>query len=190
MKTSLQMTSRRLCKNLLYCCLAVLLSLELQHALQLSDYTHYLDYLPYRQEGLVGFEGFLTNQKPPVSLRDRKMDIGPLKLSVEDVFQQVVWPAKWPYTFEDFRPLDYTNEEIINTGVQYQLSQSLIMTDKTVIFPGLNVPIKRHFVFPKDKIALSEHVRDEFFDGAKVLELFSCYESILPSGIQLGPTVG
>ena len=29
-----------------------------------------------------------------------------------------------------------------------------------------------------------------FFDGAKVLELFSCYESILPPKYKLGPTVG
>lgn len=29
-----------------------------------------------------------------------------------------------------------------------------------------------------------------YFDGAKTLELFSCYESILPPGHKLGPTVG
>ena len=29
-----------------------------------------------------------------------------------------------------------------------------------------------------------------FFDGAKVLELFSCYETILPPTYKQGPTVG
>ena len=43
---------------------------------------------------------------------------------------------------------------------------------------------------PKDKIALAAHYSDYFFKGAKVLELFSVYESILPGGVDLGPTVG
>ena len=42
---------------------------------------------------------------------------------------------------------------------------------------------------PKDKFAQSEHLSQYFFNGAKVLELFSCYESILP-GFDLDTTVG
>lgn len=35
----------------------------------------------------------------------------------------------------------------------------------------------------------SDHMSEKFFPGAKVLELFSTYESILPP-CELGPTVG
>ena len=44
------------------------------------DYTHYLDYLPIRQEGLAGFEDFRTSLSPPLHIRNRKMDIGTLKV--------------------------------------------------------------------------------------------------------------
>ena len=37
---------------------------------------------------------------------------------------------------------------------------------------------------------MAEHLSNIFFEGAKVLELFSCYESILPPKVSLGPTVG
>lgn len=52
------------------------------------------------------------------------------------------------------------------------------------------MPIKRHFILPKDKVAQIDHLSQYFFDGAKVLELFSIYESILPTGFDMGPTVG
>jgi hypothetical protein len=113
-----------------------------------------------------------------------------------------VWPSNWPYGPEDFRPFDYTRDEVLNTGVQYSYSQSLLRSDNVQLIPGvLRVPIKRHFILPKDKIALAEHM-DIFFSkyisqnkvsqgetGPRVLELFSCYDSILPPR-QLGPTVG
>ena len=38
----------------------------------LTDYTHYLDYLPFRQEGLL-VDDFRTAPYPPTSLRNRKM---------------------------------------------------------------------------------------------------------------------
>ena len=41
----------------------------------LTDYTHYLDYLPFRQEGLL-VDDFRTAPYPPTSLRNRKMVIG------------------------------------------------------------------------------------------------------------------
>ena len=87
------------------------------------DYTHYIDYLPYRVEGLAGFEDFRTVANPPSHLRNRKMEIGTLTLSVEDVLVDPLWPSKWPYSFEDFRPLDYTRDQIINTAAQYEYSQ-------------------------------------------------------------------
>lgn len=119
------------------------------------------------------------------------MEISDLKLQVEDVLANPLWPSRWPYGFEDFRPLDYTRDDVINTGAQYEFSQSLIMCDHVTLIPGiLRFPIRRHFIFPKDKFALSEHMSQYFFDGAKVLELFSCYESILPPGSSLGATVG
>lgn len=159
----------------------------------LMEYAHYFDYLPYRQEGLTAFEDFRTAPTAPSSLRNRKMEVGSLvrSMAVEDVLESPVWPTKWPYGFEDFRPCDYTRDDIINTLPQYQYSQSLITSDHVTLFPGLvRVPIRRHFIMPKDKIALAEHYGDYFFDGAKVLELFSVYESILPPGNDLGPTVG
>lgn len=159
-------------------------------AFNVADYTHYLDYLPYRQQGFASFEGFLTSQKPPIALRDRKMDLGPLKLDVDEVLGKAVWPKRWPYSSEDFRPLDYSYDDVINTGATYQLTQSMIMANKAAIFPGVSLPIKRHFIFPKDKVALAEHLKEDVCDEAKVLELFSCYESILPGGVELGPTVG
>jgi len=54
----------------------------------------------------------------------------------------------------------------------------------------LRLPVKRHFLFPKDRLALTDHLDQYLFPGARVLELFSCYESALPSGIKLGPVVG
>lgn len=41
------------------------------NAFQLQDYTHYLDYLPYRQEGLAFFEDFRTAAMPSTNLRNR-----------------------------------------------------------------------------------------------------------------------
>ena len=41
-----------------------------------ADYTHYLDYLPIRQEGLAAFEDFRTSMSPPSALRNRKLEIG------------------------------------------------------------------------------------------------------------------
>jgi SAM-dependent methyltransferase len=160
-------------------------------AFKLADYAHYFDYLPYRQEGLAGFEDFRTAPTPPSHLRNRKMEIGGIKLEVEDVLANPIWPAKWPYGFEDFRPLDYTRDVTSNTLAQYQYSQSLLKSDFVTLFPGLlRVPIQRHFIFPKDKFALAEHYSQYFFDGCSVLELFSCYDSILPPRIEYGPTVG
>ena len=46
-----------------------------------------------------------------------------LMMKVEDVLLDPVWPSKWPYSFEDFRPLDYTRDEVTNTAVQYSYSQ-------------------------------------------------------------------
>ena len=116
--------------------------------------------------------------------------MGKLKVLVEDVLESPTWPAKWPYSFEDFRPCDYTRDETINTLPQYQYSQSLLAADQIMLIPGLlRVPIRRHFIMPKDKFAQSEHLSQYFFNGAKVLELFSCYESILP-GFDLDTTVG
>jgi hypothetical protein len=157
------------------------------------DYTHYFDYLPYRQEGLTAFEDFRTAPIAPSALRNRKMEVGgnANKLDVEDILVNPTWPTKWPYGFEDFRPCDYTRDDIINTLPQYQYSQSLISSDHVTIVPGLfRLPIRRHFIMPKDKLALADHYSDQFFEGAKVLELFSVYESILPPDVELGPTVG
>ena len=155
------------------------------------DYTHYFDYVPYRQEGLTAFEDFRTAPSAPSALRNRKMEIGTNRMTVEDVLTNPVWPLRWPYGFEDFRPCDYTRDDIINTLPQYQYSQSLITADHVTIIPGLfRLPIRRHFIMPKDKIALSEHMGEYFKDGAKVLELFSIYQSILPGGIEMGPCVG
>ena len=140
--------------------------------------------------GLSAFEDFRTAPLAPTALRNRKMEIGNLKVQVEDVLESPIWPAKWPYSFEDFRPCDYTRDETINTLPQYQYSQSLLAADQIMLIPGiLRVPIRRHFIMPKDKFAQSEHLRQYFFNGAKVLELFSCYESILP-GFELDTAVG
>lgn len=69
------------------------------------DYSHYMDYLPYKQEGLSGtlyhhhtcihnliiiiiaFEDFRTAPIPPTQLRNRKMETGSLKdfISVEGI---------------------------------------------------------------------------------------------------------
>ena len=75
-------------------------------AFNVMDYSHYLDYLPYRQEGLVAFEDFRTAPYPPLHLRNRKMDTGAVKLSVEIVRELNVWPANWPFGPEDFRPME------------------------------------------------------------------------------------
>lgn len=45
------------------------------------DYTHYIDYLPVRQEGLAAFEDFRTSLSPPSALRNRKMEIGQLQVN-------------------------------------------------------------------------------------------------------------
>ena len=94
----------------------------------LLDIAHYLDYIPYRQEGLVAFEDFRAAPYPPLPLRNRKMEIGPglQHLSVEDITDINVWPSNWPYGPEDFRPMDYGRDEVANTLPQYQYSQSLI----------------------------------------------------------------
>lgn len=49
-------------------------------SLNILDYSHYFDYLPLRQEGLAGFEDFRTSLSPPSALRNRKMEIGQLKV--------------------------------------------------------------------------------------------------------------
>lgn len=162
-------------------------------AFNIMDYSHYFDYLPYRKEGLTAFEDFRTAPMPPSHLRERKMEIGSVdiqKFGVEDVLIDPKWPTRWPYSFEDFRPLDYTRDEIFNTAVQYEYSQSLIMADHVTIVPGVfRLPIRRHFILPKDKVAWSDHLSQFFFKDAKVLELFSTYESILPPGFK-GVNVG
>lgn len=158
----------------------------------IADYTHYIDYLPERMEGVASwYDDFRTAAFPPSHLRNRKMEIGNLKVDVEEVLANPVWPSRWPYGFEDFRPLDYTRTDIMNLAPQYEVTQSLLEATTVTIIPGiLRLPVKRHFVMPKDKFALTEHMSQHFFDGAKVLELFSTYESILPENFNLGPTVG
>jgi hypothetical protein len=158
------------------------------------DYSHYVDYLPYRQEGLASFEDFRTAPYPPTHLRNRKMEIGALdnfNIDVSDVLVNPKWPTRWPYGYEDFRPLDYTRDlGPTNTGPQYEFSQNLMRADHLTIIPGLlRLPIRRHFVLPKDKFALAEHTSQYLADDATVLELFSTYESILPPGHN-GLTVG
>lgn len=173
--------------------MGILLQLPACLSFSIKDYTHYFDYLPYRQEGFgVWLEDFRTSPSPPSALRNRKMELGPLVgLQVDDVLANPVWPSKWPYGFEDFRPLDYQRDTVINTQANYIFSQSLIKSDNIQIIPGvLRLPIDRHFILPKDKLALADHYSQYFFPGAKVLELFSTYDSILPPRIELGPTVG
>lgn len=116
---------------------------------------------------------------------------------VEEVLLNPTWPAKWPYGIEDFRPLDYTRDEVSNTLAQYQYSQSLLESTFITIFPGaLRVPVNRHFVLPKDKIALKEHLYPYIIENKQakkpsVLELFACHESILPSPRgRIGTAVG
>ena len=46
----------------------------------IAEYTHYVDYLPYQREGLAYFEDFRTSPQPPSSIRNRKMEIGALKV--------------------------------------------------------------------------------------------------------------
>ena len=59
------------------------------------------------------------------------------------------------------------------------------------LLPGLlRVPCDRHFIYPKDQVALSLHLNDIVKDEANVLELFSCHKSILPTKPKLGTTVG
>ena len=83
-------------------------------------------------------------------------------MTPETVLANPVWPKRWPYGPEDFRPLgiypplfslfyfvnlshnfcsrlyetDYTRDDVINTGPQYTFSQSLIVTDQATLFPG------------------------------------------------------
>lgn len=102
-----------------------------------------------------------------------------------------MWPSKWPYGVEDFRPLDYQRDDVINTQANYIFSQSLIKSDLATAVPGLlRLPIDRYFTYPKDKLALSDHMSQYYFTNASVLELFSVYDSVLPPRIQLGPVVG
>jgi hypothetical protein len=99
------------------------LLLEEGFTLKLADFTHYLDYVPRRVEGLVGGQDFRTAANPPSHLRNRKMDIGNLKIKVDDVLEAHVWPARWPYSEENFRPLDYTRDEVVDAASQYITSQ-------------------------------------------------------------------
>ena len=161
-------------------------------AFNLADASHYLDYMPAQRDGTNALiEDFRTSHIPPTHLRNRKMGIGSTQLQVEEVLANPVWPSKWPYAHEDFRPCDYTRDQPSNTIAQYQYSQSLIDAANVQLFPGLlRVPIRRHFILPKDKVAQMDHLDQYFNEGAKVLELFSTYESILPPGLKYGPTVG
>lgn len=106
--------------------------------LGLADLTHYTDYLPSRRDGTGNFvDDFRTAGVSPSHLRNRKMDIGGLRLQVEDVLANPIWPAKWPYTFEDFRPCDYTRDEPTNTIAQYQYSQQLVDATNVALLPGI-----------------------------------------------------
>lgn len=91
-------------------------------AFQLSRYTYYLDYLA--QDPLLSLNDFRTQKVPPAHLRDRgKMKILPSVKDIETLLEKVTWPKAWPYSFEDFRPLDYTRDEVFLTDVQYEYSQ-------------------------------------------------------------------
>ena len=57
---------------------SILLIISKHQAFNLIDYTHYLDYLPIRQEGWI-FEDFRTAANPPLPLRNRKMKVDALK---------------------------------------------------------------------------------------------------------------
>lgn len=104
-------------------CMVVAFMNCLAGGFNIADYTHYADYLAYRQEGLLELEDFRTSPSPPLHIRNRKMETGQLKLTVEEVLTNPIWPKKWPYSFEDFRPLDYTSDEPANTAAQYVYSQ-------------------------------------------------------------------
>lgn len=111
---------------------------------------------------------------------------------MEDVLLNAVWPGRWPYGFEDFRPLDYQLDDVFNTQAQYIYSQSLLKSDYATLLPGLlRVPISRHFVYPKDKLAMIDHL-SQFItqNNVSVLEIFSTYESILPANIRYDAVVG
>jgi hypothetical protein len=91
--------------------------------LKLSDQTHYLDYLPVRQDSFLTND-FRTSTVPALHLRERKISIPPnSQRSVEDLLNKIVWPARWPYSYEDFRPVDYTRDEVTATDLQYEYSQ-------------------------------------------------------------------
>lgn len=171
----------------------IVLLLYVVECFNLGDYSHYIDYIPAIQEGYLftNFNDFKTSRTPPSSLRNRKMKSN-LKLSIEEVLKNPLWPSTWPYGFEDFRPADYNKDEVINTVVEYKASASLLRAENWIAVVGLlKVPIRRHFIYTKDKIALADHMAQYgFFPGAKVLEIGSCYESILPPGIEPGLTVG
>jgi hypothetical protein len=138
----------------------LLLMMARTHSFNIMDYTHYIEYLPYRVEGLAGFEDFRTAQNPRAAIRDRKMEVGTLQMQVEEVLADPLWPTRWPYSYEDFRPIDYARDEPIPTQYQYQYSQSLMEADHVIIVPGLvRVPIRRHFVMPKDKFAFAGTVQ-------------------------------
>ena len=57
-----------------YCCEGV--------SLNIREIAHYLDYIPYRQEGFASLDDFRTLPAPPTDLRNRKMEIGQIKLQV------------------------------------------------------------------------------------------------------------
>lgn len=109
--------------TILVCCLGVLACID---AWQLKELANYVDYLPFKKSGLASNEDFRTAAAPPIHLRNRKMQINPNilnKVQVEDVLKNVVWPKSWPYSFEDFRSVDYTNDEPLDLASQYQYSQ-------------------------------------------------------------------
>ena len=72
------MTSFLISSSLLLLVVSLLFSIS--NAFNIVDYTHYIDYLPVRQEGLAAFEDFRTSLSPPSALRNRKMEIGQLQV--------------------------------------------------------------------------------------------------------------
>ena len=65
-------------------------------------------------------------------------------------------------------------QDVVPTKMaRYQYSQSLLTADRVILIPGiLRVPIRRHFILPKDKIGLADHLGQYFFPSARLLELF------------------
>jgi len=164
-------------------------------AFNVMEFSHYIDYLPHNQDKyfLTNIEDFRTMNIPSTHIRDRKVELGPVsKLSVEEVLKNPIWPAKWPYGFEDFRPWDYTKNIPFNTMMDYAYGNSLYQKDQVSLFPDLRFlkfPIRRNWIRPKEQFALAEHMSQYFFDGCSVLEIGSTYESFLPT-VEYGPVVG